>query len=203
MVRLLLESLSGYRLYPDDVYLDFVYRELTEEIKFRWIDIDIKGNACTWPFESDYDFDPLAVLELLHQQHPDRYRRYAVRERIAQARYRDLNEQYLHEISEYPRENRRPEREVAIDIIRRMKAVFRYLPLEIYLELPYRELSGKGRIRWYGMVLGLLPTRENHFENQFYNFDYRYELFECKRLMTQQFELLRAVMIETGELEVD
>lgn len=201
LVRLLLECLTGYRLHANPAMLDFVYRELTEEIKFRWIDIDLKGQACAWPFQDDYQFDPLNVLELLHQQNPERYRRYEVRERIAQHRYRDLSTQYLHEISEYSKENRRPEREIAIGIVRRMKAIFRYCPKEIYLELPYRELSGKGRIRWYGMALGLLPTRENHFENQFYDFDYRYELFECKRLMSQQFELLRAVMIETGEIE--
>lgn len=202
-VRLLLECLTGYRLYPDPVFLDFIFQELTEELKFRWIDIDIKGQACRWPFQDNYEFDPLSVLERLHEQYPDRYRRFLVRDRIAQRRYFDLNEQYLHEISEYRRENRRPEREIAIDIVRRMKAIFRYMPKEIYLELPYRELSGKGRIRWFGMALGLLPTRENHYENQFYNFNYRYELYECKNLMTQQYELLRAVMIETGELTDD
>lgn len=201
-VRLLLECLSAYRLYPDLPFLDFVYQEITLENKFIWIDVDIRGNACRYAYEDEtYPFDPVAVLDILFDIDRKRFSKFEARTRIAGARYNDLNALYLREISEFARENRREERAIAIDIIRSMKAIFRFMPKSEYLDLPYRELSGRGRIRWYGMFLGLLPTRDNHFENQFYTFDYRYELFETKRLMAQQFEMMSTVLQETGAID--
>lgn len=201
LIRLLMEALAGFRLYPDPRYLDFVYKELTAEHKFPWIDINIKGEAFGWAFISDYPFDPLEVLDSIHLRVPERYKPYAVRERIARNRHRDLTERYFHEISEYKQENRRPEREIVVDIIRKMKGIYRYFPKAEFLELVHQELSNRGRIRWHAQFLGLIPARDNHFENHFYDFDYRYEMFECKRLLDQEYEMLKGVMKETGELE--
>lgn len=200
VVRLLLEALEGYRLYPDPRYLDFVFRELTEEVKFTWLDIDAKSEAFNLPFDSPLPFDALTVLQELYKAAPRVYKPFLVRERIAQRRNHDLTEHYFHEISEFRYENRRPERAVAIEIIRKMKAIFRYMPREEYLGLPLRELSGRGRIRWHALFLGFFPTRENHFENQYFRFDYKFELYDVKRMLDNRFEDMQRVLRETGEL---
>lgn len=199
-IRLLLEALSSYQLYPDKQYLDFVFAELTEEQKFHWIDVEQDGMAVSCSDEMGYGFDPLLALDQLNHVDPVRYRLFVARERIASRRHRDLMEQYFREISEFRSENRRPEREMVIGIIWKMKNIFRYMPLETYLELPLRELSGRGRIRWNGMFLGILPSRENHYENKFYNFSYRLELAQLRNLLANRFAEMERVLRETGEV---
>jgi hypothetical protein len=199
-IRLLLETMSGYRLSPDQQYLDFVYRELTEEVKFRWIDVHLGGSDMAWPFANPGGFDPVDVLEKLFMESPTRYKLFTARERIAERRHRDLTERYFREISEIRSENHRPEREIAIDIIWKMKSLFRYMPLEKYLELPLRELAGKGRIRWNAYMLGVFPTRENYYENQYFGFDYKYERFDLKRLLDNHFVEMERVLKETREV---
>jgi hypothetical protein len=201
-VLLLSEAIAGYRLHSDARYLDFVYREFCEERKFRWIDIGIKGQAMPWDFENPRGFDPLAILEMMHRKYPNRFARLRVREQIAEHRYADVQAQYFHEISEYKRENRRPEREITIGVILKCKGIFLYMPQEKYLEIPLRELSGRGRIRWNAAFLGIIPIRENHFENTYYDFNYRYELFDCKRLLNQQYDEMQRVLKET-EMDVE
>ena len=110
-------------------------------------------------------------------------------------------ERYFQEISEFRQENRRPERAITIDILRKMSGIFRYFPKEEFLQLSVRELTGKGRIRWNALFLGFFPTRENHFENKFYHFNYRFELFELKRLLDNHYTEMERVMRECGELK--
>ncbi len=199
IVSLLLQTLGGYRLHPDPRYLDFVFRELTDEIKFRWVNISEDGQAKPWTFKSELPFDPLAVLKVLADTDPVAYACLSVRERIAERRHADQTERYFQEISEFRQENRRPERALAIDILKKMRGIYHYYPKETFLQLPIRELSGKGRIRWNALFLGFFPTRENHFENKFYHFNYRFELFELRRLLDQQYYELQRVM---GECQV-
>jgi hypothetical protein len=199
-ILLLLETLSGYRLSSDFKYLDFVYSELTEEGKFRWIDVHIGGDAMPWPFVNPGEFDPLDVLEKMFAEAPHRYKLFTARERIAERRHKDLTDRYFREISEIRVDNHRPEREITIDIIWKMKSLFRYMPLAKYLELPLRELTGKGRIRWNARMLGIFPTRENYYENQYYGFDYKYELFDLKRLLDNHFQEMERVLKETREV---
>jgi hypothetical protein len=202
-VILLMETLSGFRLHADARYLDFVYHELSEERCFRWIDINIKGQAMDWGFNNPMEFEPTAVIASLCEKYPDRYRMFQLREKIAAHRYADIAAHYFHEISEFKQENRRPEREITIGIIQKCKAIYLFMPKEEYLQIPLKELSGNGRIRWNAAFFGILPTRENHFENNYYNFNYRYEYFDCKRLISNHFEALQRVMKETGELQDD
>ncbi len=197
-VRLLREALSNYRLYPDEQYLDFLFRELTEEVKFCWIDINDDGREK--PFTITNGFDPLAVLRGLHQTNRVRYRLYQARERIAGHRFANQLERYFMEISEFRHENRRPEREVAIDILRKIKGVYKYFPKQEFLELPLRELGGNGRIRWHALLLGVFPLTENHFENRYYGFEYKFERFEVRRLLENNYEETQRVLRETGEL---
>jgi len=68
------------------------------------------------------------------------------------------------------------------------------------LELPILELSGGGRIRWYATFLTVFPTRENHFENQFYNFDYRRELAEFRMYHDTRSTWMEQALRETGDL---
>lgn len=200
MVRLLLETLSGYRLHADPKYLDLVFNELSAEVKFIWLGVDEKGEETVLPFQSLLCFDPQTILTELFKADAGRYKLFTVRERIAQRRHADLMERYFHDISEFRRENRLAERAMVIDIIRKMKGIFQYMPKEAYLELPLRELSGKGRIRWTAKFLGIFPTRENHFENHHFKFDYRFEAYECKRMLDNRFAMMERVMVETGEL---
>jgi hypothetical protein len=200
-VFLLLQALAAYRYHADLNYLDFVFRELTEEVKFKWINIGEDGQAKPMLEEgSDSVFHPIQILNELAKQDFSRYRPYTVRERIAAQRMHDLLERYWREISEFRHENRRPEREHAIDIIRKIRGVFLYFPKESYLDLPIRELSDKGRIRWRANFLGWIPTKENHYENKFYHFNYRWELHQFKQMLVQQYIYTEKVLRDTGEL---
>lgn len=198
VARLLREAMSNYRLHPDTRYLDFVWRELTEEVKFCWIDITKEGTEKL--FASAGGFNPVAVLRELHEIHPALYHLFEARERIADRRMTNQLDRYLREISEFRHENRRPEREIAIDILRNIKGIYKYYPKQDYFELPLRELNGKGRIRWNALLLGLLPLTENHYENRFYGFEYKFERFEFRRLLDNQYAEMQRVMQETGEL---
>lgn len=198
LATILRETLANYRLHPDPKYLDLVWRELTEEVKTAWVDINDEGQASDK--HTKVGFSALDTALTLAALHPDRYRMYDFRSHIAAHRHHDQMDHYFAEISEFRQENRRPERGIAVGIIRRMKGIFHYFPKEEFLELPLRELEGRGRVRWHANFLGVLPTRENHYENQFFKFNYRFELFEVRRLLQQQYEMLRQVMIETGEI---
>jgi hypothetical protein len=120
---------------------------------------------------------------------------------VASRRYAEQLELYFREISEYKHENRLPERGIAIDIIQRIKGIFRFFPNEQFLELPLRELSGKGRIRWNALFLGIFPSPENHYENHQFNFDYKYALYDLKNnLLGRHYELMQEMLREVGEL---
>ncbi len=200
VVQLLLQTLSGYKMYPKLRYLDFVFQELTEEVKFRWLDISAISTAVNGAYATGCSFDAKTTLEEINKIHPDRYRLMEMRERLATRRHADQIERYFLEISEFRRENRRPERQIAIEIIRAVKAIFRYWPKEEFLKLAYDEVSGKGRIRWNAQFLGLFATRENHYENSYFTFNYRFELFEVKRLLATHYDEMQRVLRETGDI---
>lgn len=198
VARLLREAISNYRLSPETRYLDFVYRELTEEKKFCWINITKEGKET--PFATIGGFNPAAVLRELNASHPERYNLLTARERIADHRHVNQVERYFREISEFRHENRRAEREIAVDIILNIKGIYRYFPKQEFLELPLRELTGKGRIRWNALLLGMLPLTENHYENRYYDFEYKWERSEIRRLLDDQFTEMQRVLHETGTL---
>lgn len=181
MISLLLQALHNYRdLHPAPEYLDFVFDELTLEHKFRWIDVTETGAWVARPFDSKPPFSPTEILEQLAQMLPERYRLLEARQRIARRRHADLQDRYVRDISEYHLENRLTEREIAIGIIRKMKGLFLFYPDVAFLTLPLRELEGYGRIKWYEDLLGVFPSRKNHYENQLFRFDYRQELSEFR-----------------------
>jgi hypothetical protein len=186
--------LSNYRLHPDTRYLDLVWEELTLEKKLCWLDITKEGQAR--PFTDMGGFDPDLVLRTLHKIHPDLYSLLDARERIAERRHANQVERYFKEISEFRHENHRPERAIAIDIIRNIEGIYRYFPKQEFLELPLRELSGNGRIRWNALFLGLFPITENHFENRFFNFEYKWERAEIRRLLDDQYAEMQRVLRE-------
>jgi hypothetical protein len=203
LVRLFSEAFSGYRLHPDPRYLDFVWRELTEELKFRWIDVDVAGKWAA--AHQTAGFHPIRTLERIAAElGPVDREVYGIRQArmaVASRRYAEQLELYFREISEYKHENRLPERGIAIDIIQRMKGIFRFFPNEQFLELPLRELSGKGRIRWNALFLGIFPSPENHYENHQFNFDYKYALYDLKNnLLGRHYELMQEMLREVGEL---
>ncbi len=199
IVWLLQETLSNYKLHPNPAYLDFVWKELTEEIKLPWIDISLEGKAI--PYKRVTGFDPLDVLRELHQIQPFQYSLLDAREQIATRRHANQVARYFREISEYRHENRQPERKIAIEIIQKLKGIYLYFPKAEYLELAWDELyakPGKHRIRWNSRVLGLLPLNGDHYENEFLNFNYKFERFELKRLLDNQYEEMQRVLRETG-----
>ncbi|GAB4488215.1 MAG: hypothetical protein OHK0019_04300 [Saprospiraceae bacterium] len=196
--RLMREALSNYRLHPDTRYLDLVWRELTEELKFCWIDITKTGKAKA--FTVTNGFDPETVLRELNETHPQLYSLLEARERIADRRYANQVEYYFKEISEFRYENRRPEREIAIEIIRNIKGIYLYYPKQEYLELPLRELNGNGRIRWNALLFGLFPITENHYENKYFDFEYKWERAEIRRLLDQQYVEMQRVLKEVGAM---
>ena len=196
--KLMYGALCAYKIHQEASFLDFVWRELTEELKFRWIDVTYEGQEK--PFLVTAGFDPLQVVRELKEAMPQRYRLLELRERITQRRSRDTQARYLHEISEFRNENRLPERQVAVEIIRKLKGLYLYLPQAELLKLPLDELHGRGRVRWYGYFLGIFPLQENHYENSYFNFEYKYERYELKRLLDNQFGEMQRVLREIGEL---
>lgn len=196
--RLLREALSNYRLDADPRYLDLVWQELTEELKFCWIDISKEGREK--PFAVVGGFNPAAVLRELNEAQPNLYNALVARERIAERRHANQVERYFREISEFRHENRRPEREIAIDIILNIKGIYRYFPKQEFLELPLRELLGKGRVRWNALLLGIFPLTENHYENRFFGFEYKWERAEIRRLLDDQYKEMQRVLRETGAM---
>jgi hypothetical protein len=196
--RLLFGALSAYKLQSDYAYLDFVWQELTEEIKFRWIDITFAGKEVA--FQTVSGFEPLLVAHELHQTQPQRFRLFELRDRISTRRHKDVEARYFHEISEFRHENRLPDRKVAIEVIRKMKGIYLYFPKAEYLQVPLDELNSRGRIRWHANFLGIFPLKENHYENSYFQFEYKYERFELKRLLDNQYGEMQRVLQEIGEL---
>jgi hypothetical protein len=196
--RLLFGALSAYKLQSDYAYLDFVWQELTEEIKFRWIDITFAGKEVA--FQTVSGFEPLLVAHELHQTQPQRFRLFELRDRISTRRHKDVEARYFHEISEFRHENRLPDRKVAIEVIRKMKGIYLYFPKAEFLQVPLDELNSRGRIRWHANFLGIFPLKENHYENSYFQFEYKYERFELKRLLDNQYGEMQRVLQEIGEL---
>jgi len=199
-IRLLLEAMFAYRIYPKMRYLDFVYEELSEERKFAWIDINNDGKWLAFQIPDVHGFNPLNAIEELFNTLRSRYTKLLVRERIAQNRFQDELHRYYREISEFTSENRLPEREIAVQIIRKLKGIFRSYPKDEFLEPALIELSGKGRIRWYNKVLGF-NTRNNFYENQYLGFNARWEEYDIKHnLLLQKHDIMQQVLFECGEL---
>jgi len=196
--RLLFEAMCAYKLQQDPRFLDLVWREMTEEIKFRWVDVTIEGEETA--YKTTLNFDPMLVLRELRDALPQRYRLFELRERVATRRFRDAEARYFHEISEFRRENRLPERKAAVEIIRTLKGLYRYFPQAEFLKLPLDELNGRGRVRWYANFLGIFPLQENHYENRYFNFEYKFERFDLKRLLDNQYGEMQRVLREIGEL---
>ncbi len=197
---LLYEAVSNYKLYPETSYLDLVWRELTEEVKFDWIDITDNGRDYN---ASPSGFDAIAVLRALHTAQPALYDLAEARERIADRRYSEQVRLYHREISEFTDENLEPERRMAIDIIRRLKGIYLYYPKAEYLEIPWNELydkAGKRRIRWNAPFLGFIPTNTDHHENHKYHFNLKFERYDLKRLLDNQYSEMQRVLRETGKI---
>jgi hypothetical protein len=196
--RLLRAALCAYKLHQDPRFLDFVWRELTEEVKFRWLDINYDGKNLAYKVTPG--FDPLIVTQELNEAAPARFRFLELRERIAVRRMRDTEARYFHEISEFRHENRLPERKTGVEIIRKIKGIYLFLPQAEFLKLPLDELQGRGRVRWHANFLGVFPLQENHYENSYFNFEYKFERYELKRLLDNQFGEMQRVLREIGEL---
>lgn len=198
---LLLQALHIYRdLYAAPEFLDFVFEELTNERKFRWIQISMEGNPEPAPCEPPLSLDPPDILRQLAATLPKRFRLLEARTRIAERRFKDLTTQYLREVSEYTYENRLEERRLTIEIIRKLKGLFLYYPEARYLELPIRELEGHGRIRWREKFLGIFPTGSNHYENRYFGFDYSQELSEFRMFRDTRQQWMEHVLRQTGDL---
>ncbi len=182
VAKLLLEALHQYRdLHPNPDLLAFVFDELTLEHKLRWIDVaPDTGEALPWPAEMPFGLNATEILRQIIRQMPDRFSAMEARRRIAQRRFAEEEKRYYREISPILLENKRIEREIAIGIIRKLKGIFRFYPNADFLHLPLKELEGRGRIRWNSYFLGLLPLPNNHYENRFFNFDYRAERSEVR-----------------------
>ncbi|MBK9336305.1 MAG: hypothetical protein IPM98_06845 [Lewinellaceae bacterium] len=164
------------------------------------MDITEEGVAVPWSCEPPLSIHPPDLLDQLTLALPGRFRPLDARQRIAHKRHADLKARYFREISEYPFENRQVERRIVIDIIRKLKGLFRYYPDAVFLELPIRELGGHGRIRWREDFLGILPTRANHYENRYFDFDYSRELSEIKMYRDTRAHWMEHVLREMGEV---
>jgi hypothetical protein len=197
LTALLLQALRIYQTDPQTVYLDWVYRELTEEIKLQWIALDEAGNWLPLDLQSGR-LQPIELLEKIAGLEPQRYSLFETKRKIADKRYRELETLFLREISEFKHENGVPERQIAIGIFKRIKSLFRFFPDRRFLEIPLRELSGNGRIRWQAQFLGVFTVPENHFENLLVNFDYKAERAEFQMYRNAAAEWMEQMIRETS-----
>ncbi|MCC7505953.1 MAG: hypothetical protein IT259_11660 [Saprospiraceae bacterium] len=196
LIGLLWQALALYKnLDPRQEYLDFVWNELTEERKLAWLDVSEQGEWTLKPFQSlEPAFNPIQILQQLKRENPGRYDGMEARARIADRRFRDLETLYFREISEYKYQNHLEERRIAVEILRKIKGLFKFFPRPEYLDLPIRELSGHGRIRWQAQLFGVFAIPENYYENQYFNFDYRRELSEFKGYRDTAFQWMEHVL---------
>ncbi|MFZ4632969.1 MAG: hypothetical protein ACOYNO_02050 [Saprospiraceae bacterium] len=183
VVYVMLQALHAYRdLHPEPAYLNLVYQELCGEVKLPWIEVTPEGKPRNIAVGAPHPFDAYAVLQQLHREHPQLYPLLDARRRIAHRRHSELMAMYHREISDNKQKNELPERRIALDIIRGMKALYYFYPDRLFLELPIRELSGRGQVRWQLYFLYFFPIPQNHPENKILHFDYRQELAELRAL---------------------
>lgn len=175
---------TAFNTHPLPLYLDAVHKELVEESKFKWVEIDKYGKWLNYSTE----FDAIAVLEQLTTQLPLRYPLQDVKQRLADNRWKDQLKRYEAELSMLRHENRLPERRIAVDIIWRLKGVFLFWPDRKYLELPLQELNDRGRIRWFERFLGIVKISQNHHENLIIGFDLKAERVELQRYWDEAFQ---------------
>ncbi len=197
LTALLLQALRIYQTDPQTLYLDWVHRELTEEIKLQWIALDEAGNWLPLDLPAGR-LHPIQLLETIAGLEPQRYNLFETKRKIADKRYRELENRYLREISEFKYENGVPERQIAIGIFKRIKSLFRFFPDRQFLEIPLTELSGNGRIRWQAQFLGVFTVPENHFENLLVNFDYKAERAEFQMYRDAAAEWMEQMIRETS-----
>lgn len=171
--------LMAFKNHAVPAYLDMVYQELTEETKFKWVEVDLRGH---W-FNAVDSFDAVGILEHFAEMLPLRYPMEDTIRRIADRRLEEQKRRYEMEISVIRHENRLPERKIVADIIHRLKGVFQFCPDLRYLQIPFEELNDKGRIRWYQRRFGIFKSNENHHENHHIYFDLRAERIELKLFM--------------------
>ena len=195
LIFLIRQSLRAYKTVDDEKYLDWVYRELTEEVKFRWLEIDADGLWNPTPETPSY-FDPVILLYELARLHPRNYEMYETRRRIAENRFREAEARYRGEISEFRHENKEPERKIAIELFRDLKGIFRFFPDLKYIELPLRELNGRGRILWQSKLFGIFLIPDNHHENLLVNFDYKSERAEFMAFEEKQAKMMAEMLEE-------
>lgn len=187
LVFILLQALHVYRdMNPDPVYLKLVFDELTLETKLPWIEVGPEGKPRNLPVPGAYAFDAFGIVEMLCAQLPSDFSIAEARRRIAARRFAELMDMYHREISTDRRQNGLPERRIALEIIRGMKALFYFYPDNVFLELPLDELNGKGQIRWQIFLANIFPIPQNHPENQMLQFDYKQEVAELKALRNHQ-----------------
>ncbi len=191
VVRLLREALRGYKASPDPAVLAWTYRELIDEVKFRWFDISAQG---AWISPAYGGFQPLEVLEQLARLDPAQFGPYDTHKRVAERRYRDAEQAFYRDISEYRPDNGPEERRMAVAIFNKMKGIFRFFPDRRYLELPIKELDGHGRIVWQAHVLGIFAVQTNHHENYLFQFDYKAERVELQHYWDRCMEYQLALM---------
>ncbi|MBK8557717.1 MAG: toll/interleukin-1 receptor domain-containing protein [Lewinellaceae bacterium] len=199
LIQLFRQSLRGYKTDPQLVYLDWIYQELTQEFKFRWVDIDDNGHWMRGPRVPSH-FDPIQLLQELSAIDPMRFNSLETRRRIAERRYLEQEGIYFREISEYRHENRLPERQIAVGVFNKIKGIFKFYPERRYLEIPLHELSGQGRIRWQARLLGVFLVPENHHENALLNFDYKYARSEFMMLRDTTQQWMEQMLRDTGNL---
>lgn len=148
--KLLIHAKNCYKnisSYPDLV--DFMYGELINERKFQWFDIGEEGIIVFWgAFIEELNYldkmpDFLDVFFSI-----DFYANN-IKKAISTKRYLAMKQQYESEVLLSRRQNQYAEMRVALKMLRKARQCFLVYPNIRFLEEAKKEISGKGRIRWY------------------------------------------------------
>lgn len=168
---LISQSISCYKFYPEERYLDFVFDELTLDKKFIWFDIEQEGIISS---SKNINLFPMLQETIECSQNKAKINIENFNRIIASRKYSALVQFYNYEISQFKSKNNKQDRSVVIEIIKKCQFIYKVFPNPEYLKIPKVELTGNGRIKWFWKLFWIFPF--NHPENKEINFNYKYEL---------------------------
>ncbi len=151
ILNLMERAISLYKfIFPDGSLLDFVYKELIQENKLQWFDVQ---NDKIIPFENNLNYDiqltqlyeEFARLIVGYNKMGNKNLVYDIIEK----RFDTVKHAYEREIREFKSQNGVREMEITIQLIRRCYSFFRVYPHDKFIEIPRKELIERvGRIKW-------------------------------------------------------
>lgn len=149
--RIIRRCMACYAFTGHEKYYNLIYRELVEEHKFGWLDIDLQekglGNGT---YDDNLGFDALWHLRQLLKMSGKNAQEeeYKILSFILNKRHSELLKRYMRDINVFPANNNQHDREMVAQMIHICLTYHDILPSEKWLYIPINELLEKGKIHW-------------------------------------------------------